>query len=146
MEDLIEALKRVLASTFCLYMKTHAAHWNVEGPHFHDMHKMLGEQYEEMWASTDETAERIRMLDAYAPGSLGRMAELSLIREQDETLPLADVLTGLVADHETMIALLTEALHVAEDTDSQGIVDYLAGRIEAHSKHRWFLRATAKRV
>lgn len=145
MDDLIEKLKLVLGSTFVLYLKTQAAHWNVEGPTFGQLHDMFGDQYREMWGEVDEIAERIRLLDAYAPFSVERLAGLSEIEEWTDVLAPRDMLVELVADHEKMGELLNEAFHAADEADKQGIADYLAGRITAHAKHRWFLRATAKR-
>ncbi len=143
-EAVIEALKRVLGTTFCLYLKTQAAHWNVEGPTFGQLHAMFGEHYRDLWEAVDDIAERIRMLDAYAPCALHRMMELSAVACWDEVPPVPEALVALVADHEVAGALVTEAFGVAERANRQGVADYLAGRVTAHAKMRWFLRATAK--
>ena len=146
MDKLISAMKIVLGTTFSLYVKTHAAHWNVEGPLFPAYHRLFGDLYAEVWASIDDIAEQVRQLDAYAPQSLERLIELSRIKSTNEVMVAADLLTMLVKDNETLIVTLTETLHLAEAEDKQGLVNFLAGRIEAHSKARWQLRATNKRL
>ena len=61
-----EGLKKVLADTYTLYLKTHNYHWNVRGPMFRSLHLMFEEQYNELAAAVDEIAERIRALDVLA--------------------------------------------------------------------------------
>ena len=146
MEKLIHAMRQVLATSFVLYMTTHGAHWNVEGPDFYQLHKMLDDQYNEIWAALDDIAEHLRALDAYTPQSLTRIVELSVV---EESLPaptsVHDYLTQLIMAHEALCDLMLEALTLAEECGQQGIVNFLGGRIEMHQKHRWMLRATAKR-
>lgn len=146
MDKLISAMKVVLGTAFTLYLKVHAAHWNVEGSLFASYHQLFGDIYAEIWQSLDEIAEQIRQLDAYAPASLERLVELSRIKGTNEILPHNEVLIMLMKDTEATIAVLTETLHLAEKEDRQGLVNFLAGRIEAHSKQRWMLRASAKRL
>lgn len=146
LDKLIAAMKIVLGTTFTLYVKAHAAHWNTEGITFVSMHRLFGDIYTEIWHAIDDIAEQIRQLDAYAPASLERFMELSRIKGTNEVLPTNEMLAMLMKDTETVIAVLTETLHLAENEDRQGLVNFLAGRIEAHAKHRWMLRASAKRL
>ena len=145
MEQLIQAMRETLGTAFSLYVATHGAHWNVEGPDFYQLHKLLDDQYREIWESLDGIAEQLRTLDAYAPQSMDRFIDLSRIEGLAPAPFIArDVLVALMKGHETMIELLNETLHLAEDADNQGLVNFLGGRIEAHQKHRWMLRASAK--
>ncbi len=146
MEELIAAMKESLGTAFVLYFKTQAFHWNVEGPDFPNYHAMLGSQYADIHASIDDIAEQIRQLDAYAPATVERMIQLSRIQGEVGSRTPRDVFIALVNDHETMMAVLTNALALAERENRQGLMNYLAARIEAHSKHRWMLRATTKKV
>jgi starvation-inducible DNA-binding protein len=140
-------MKVTLGTTFVFYVTCHAYHWNCEGPFFPVYHALFGKIYTDVWNSIDDMAEQIRQLDAYAPASLERMIALSRInRSNSGMLPTGQMLTGLFEDNDVVIAVLTEALHVAEAEDKQGLVNFLAGRLEAHSKWRWQLRASAKRV
>ncbi|MBL4871373.1 MAG: DNA starvation/stationary phase protection protein, partial [Robiginitomaculum sp.] len=82
-EKSAQGLSKLLADTYTLYLKTHGYHWNVEGPHFQQLHIQFMEQYTEMWTAVDELAERIRALGHYAPGSYAKIAKLSSIEEED---------------------------------------------------------------
>ena len=146
MEKLIQNLKTVLGTTFTLYLKFHAAHWNIEGPFFESYHKLFNGIYDDLWQSVDVIAEQIRQLDAYAPGSLERFVELSKIKGTNEILPPNTLVVMLLKDIETLVSLTTEALHNAEKEDKQGLVNFLAGRVEMLSKWRWQLRATSKKI
>ena len=146
MEKLIAIMKVVLGTMFALYLKVHAAHWNVEGAHFSEYHRFFAELYTDIWQSIDDIAEQVRQLDAYAPGSLERLVELSRIKSNNDILAPNDLIIMMMKDTEIAIATLTEALHLAEQADKQGLINFLAGRIQAHSKQRWQLRATAKRL
>ncbi|MCF8469175.1 MAG: DNA starvation/stationary phase protection protein, partial [Parvibaculum sp.] len=84
-----EGLSRVLADTYTLYLKTHNYHWNVTGPQFRSLHLMFEEEYRELWAATDEIAERIRALGEYAPGTYAEFGKLTSLHE-DNSVPNAD--------------------------------------------------------
>jgi len=146
MDELIESLKIVLGSGFVLYLKIHACHWNVEGEHFPAYHAFFQDMYKEIWKSLDDIAEQIRQLDAYAPATLERMSQLSQISGDNTVLSAREMMIGLFKDQEIFIGLLTNAFHKASAIDKQGTVNFLADRIETHSKYRWQIRATAKRL
>ena len=146
MNALIIAMKAVLGTAFTLYLKVHVAHWNVEGEQFPALHAFFGAMYDENWHAIDDIAEQLRQLDAYTPTSLERLAELSKVQSFTDHLPARDMLLTLMLDQEIMLGVLSEALHAAEAVDKQALVNFLAGRMEAHSKQRWQLRATAKRI
>ncbi len=144
METLVEMMKKVLADTFAMYLKSHNYHWNVEGSNFPQYHEFFGNLYEELHGAVDPIAEQIRALDSYAPGSLSRFMELTEI--QDElNVPLGtDMARKLLVDNETVMNTLNMALKLAEQFDKQGLMDFLAGRIDTHSKHAWMLRSISK--
>lgn len=68
-ERVIEALSRLLADSYTLYLKTHNYHWNVTGPMFNTLHTLFEAEYTELAIAVDEIAERIRTVGAPAPGS-----------------------------------------------------------------------------
>jgi starvation-inducible DNA-binding protein len=141
-EAMAEAVGALLADTYALYFKTHAYHWNVTGPRFHDLHSMFELQYNELWAATDEIAERIRALGVMAPVSYGDMARRASI-SFDEATPDADTMVAnLVAGHEQVVATARKALKLAEDNGDEATSDLVAPRITAHEKTAWMLRAT----
>jgi starvation-inducible DNA-binding protein len=144
MNDLVQQMKVVLASSFAMYLKAHNFHWNVEGPNFSEYHKLFGDIYEDIWGSVDEVAERIRTLDQYAPGSMSRFAQLSVVDDQLNIPAARSMIQELLSDNAKIIAELNKAFSLADKANKQGIADYFAGRIDTHEKHGWMLRATLK--
>lgn len=139
--DLVSQLKVLLATTFSFYLKSHNYHWNVTGPNFAQYHEFFGDLYEEVFASVDTTAEEIRKHGAYAPGSLGRFADLSLI-EDELTIPDPDVMFARLArDNDTLIDVLYQARSIADQIGENGTVNYIEDRISAHEKHRWMIKS-----
>jgi len=144
MNELIQQMKVVLASSFALYLKTHNFHWNVEGPNFPQYHDFLNNMYNEIWLAVDAIAEHIRALDAYAPGSLSRYSQLSVVDDQ-LNIPLAKaMLAELESDNIKLISELNKALRLAEAANKHGLANFIQDRIDIHEKHRWMLKATGK--
>jgi starvation-inducible DNA-binding protein len=142
---LVDDLKTLLATQYAYVLKAQLFHWNVEGPDFAQLHKFFGKIYEEVYEnSIDQTAEFIRILDDYTPGSFERFSELSLIPGQTKIPRARLMIEELFNDSEQLIALLNQCFDVAEAEDQQGICDFLAGRIDALGKHRWMLRSFLK--
>ena len=138
-------LKTLLASQYAFVIKAQYFHWNVEGPDFAQLHRFFGKIYEEVYEnSIDQTAEFIRILDDYTPGSFERFAELSIISGQTKVPRAQLMIAELLADAEKMIVLLNETFQSAEAENQQGIMDFLASRIDAMGKHRWMLRSFLK--
>jgi starvation-inducible DNA-binding protein len=144
MEDLAEELKVALASTFSFYLKAHNFHWNVEGIEFPQLHSFFETIYTDAWEAVDGIAEHIRTLDAYAPGSLVRFKQLSLIQDETNIPPAPSMLAKLKEDNEILIQELTRCQLLAEKNRKTGLANYLQDRIDRHEKHGWMLRATIK--
>lgn len=140
-EQLITEMKRLLANTFALYLKSHNYHWNVTGPNFAQYHEFFGNLYKEIHSSVDTTAEEIRKLGAYAPGSLGRYSELSDIEDETMIPEAAIMFARLAKDNDVVIKNLYIAREVAESMGAFGAVNYLEGRIDVHEKHAWMLKS-----
>lgn len=142
---LADALKTLLASTNAISIKAQNFHWNVEGPDFPQYHEFFGNFYEEVYGSVDKTAEYIRTLDSYTPGSLIRYAELSIISDQTK-IPRAELMFAeLLEDNAKMIELLNGIFTIAEQENKQGIANFIAERLDAHEKHQWMIRSTLKK-
>lgn len=139
-------MKKVLADTFAMYLKAHNYHWNVEGPDFAQYHTFFGNLYEELFDAVDTAAEQIRALDAYAPGSFSRFKELTDIEDEISVPSCVMMAQRLSDDNEIVLASLNMAFKLAEQFDKQGLMDFLAGRIDIHNKHGWMLRSIAKNV
>ncbi|MDP1643364.1 MAG: Dps family protein [Phenylobacterium sp.] len=137
-----QALSRMLADTYAVYLKTHGFHWNVRGPNFSSLHALFMEQYTEMWQAIDTVAERIRALGELAPQGYGAFGNLSSIKDGDPEGDSQSMLQALTSDHETVIATCREALTLAQKADDEASAGIITDRLEAHEKHAWMLRAT----
>ncbi len=142
---LADDLKILLASCYGFAIKTQQFHWCVEGPDFPQYHKFFGKIYEDVFDNTiDQTAEYIRTLGSYTPGSFTRMKELSIIEDQLK-IPRAQLMIAeLAQDNQKLIDLLNQCFTSAEQENKQGILDFLASRIDAHEKWGWQLKSTLK--
>lgn len=138
-------LKTLLATEYAFVVKAQFFHWNVEGPDFAQLHEFFGDLYQEVYDnSIDRTAEFIRVLDDYTPGSFERFAELSEIQGQTRVPRARLMIEELLADSDRVLALLNRVFDTAEAEDQQGIMDFLANRIDAMGKHSWMLRSFLK--
>ena len=141
---LSDNLKVLLASTNALSIKAQNFHWNVEGDNFPQYHEFFGNFYEEVYSAVDKIAEYIRTLDSYAPGSLSRYAELTIIEDQTK-IPRPNLMFAeLLSDNGKMIDLLNGCFSSAEDENKQGIANFIAERLDAHEKHQWMIRSILK--
>jgi starvation-inducible DNA-binding protein len=143
---LTEDLKVLLASVNSLSIKAQNFHWNVEGDNFPQYHEFFGNFYEEVYSAVDKVAEYIRTLDSYAPGSLTRYAELTIIQDQLK-IPRAELMFAeLYEDNSKMIDLLNHCFASASQENKQGIANFIAERLDAHEKHQWQLRSILKKA
>jgi starvation-inducible DNA-binding protein len=144
MDELINALKGLLADTVALKFKAHGYHWNVEGDDFPQFHEFFGEIYEEIDGSVDPMAEWIRMLGGYAPFKLSRFMELSSIPETEVTADPVAMSTDLYMVMEILIAKFKAAGASATAAGEYGLANFFADRQTALQKHCWQLRAVIK--
>jgi starvation-inducible DNA-binding protein len=144
MEQLIQQLKVILGTNFGLYFKTHSFHWNVEGSNFPQYHDFLGDLYESIFNQTDDIAEKIRMLGAYAPTGISRMMELSDI-EEAETIPQPSQMFALLAaDNDRFIIHLRAGIAAADQAGEPAIGNFLQDLLDKHQKHAWMLKSITK--
>lgn len=136
-----EGLKKMLADTYTLYLKTHNYHWNVTGPMFQTLHLMFEQQYNELWTAIDEVAERIRALGEISPGSYGEFARLTSIEEDTELPDATGMIKSLVEGHEAVIRTAREIFPLAENANDQVTLDLLTQRMQVHEKSAWMLRS-----
>lgn len=135
-------LAAALADQHVLYQKTRLCHWNLVGSRFDPLHAMFEAQYEALAEAIDGTAERIRMLDGIAPGSLRELCDAARLPEIDgELIDGNGALTLLLADHEAMVVSLRDSVAQCEDLDDVGTADFLTGLLRAHEKTAWMLRS-----
>lgn len=144
MEELHKAAKVAFASTFSFYLKAHNFHWNIVGPDFLEYHDLFGKIYEEVYGSVDDFAEKIRAMGTFVPASLSRFSMLTQIDDETNILSQDAMLVELAQDNEKMIKLLKMVFQASEANQEYGFSDFIAGRIDAHQKHGWMLKASLK--
>lgn len=139
-------LKTLLATSYAFAIKAQNFHWNVEGPDFPQYHDFFGKIYEEVADNAiDQTAEYIRTLNHYTPGSIARFAELSEIPDQTK-IPRAELMVSeLAQDNQKLLDMWKLAFPIAEEENEQGIANFIGERIDAHGKHAWMLRSILKK-
>lgn len=145
MEELIVSLRKCHANTFLMYFKAHAFHWNVEGRNFPTYHDFFGDLYAELHAAVDPIAEQIRALNEYAPSNLSDLYSNATVKESSVVgNDILEMLMSLRDDNSEVINTLNIAFKLANDVNEQGLVDFIAGRIDIHKKHAWMLNASMK--
>jgi len=134
------ALNAVLADVFALYLKTKNFHWHVSGPHFRDYHLLLDEQGEQIFAATDDIAERVRKIGGTTLRSIGQIAGLQRIRDNDaEFVAPLDMLRELMADNKTLAAHMRDAHAVADEHEDVATTSLLENFIDQAERRTWFL-------
>ena len=136
--------KQAFADSFIFYLQAHYYHWNVEGRHFSQDHKLFGMIYEEIQDNLDKFAEEIRTIGTYAPGIFDRFMDLSSIQQSSDIPSAEEMYQILIEKNARVIESLTELFEMLESNRLHGFGDFIAGRIDAHNKHQWMLRSTLK--
>ncbi len=141
---LTDLLKTLLGSQFAYYSKVHGFHWNCEGADFYQYHKFFQKIYEDAYGAIDPIAEYIRSLDEYAPGSLERFLELSIIPGQTKVPRARLMIEELLANSETMVDLLNQCFAAATQENKQDVANFIAERLSQTNKFAWQLRSSLK--
>ena len=136
-----DALAKLLADSYTLYLKTHNYHWNVTGPMFTTLHTLFETQYTELALAVDEIAERIRALGYPAPGSYKQFAELSTVKDADGTPKAQDMIRQLATDLDTVVASAKAVFEAAEAAGDQASGDLAVRRMDVSEKNAWMLRS-----
>ena len=139
-----KGLTEALADTYRLVFKTHAYHWNVEGPLFFSVHMLTDTQYADMFDAADVIAERIRALGQLTPFRLADIIAASVIKDADSLPNAVAIVEDLAADHEAVAKRMHGLIDLAEKHKDPVTVDLITGRSAFHEKAAWMLRATAK--
>ena len=140
MSAVSDALNALLANTFALYLKTKNFHRHVSGPHFRSYNLLFDEQSEQIFATTDELAERVGKIGGRTIRSIGHIKRLQRIKdnEQDFVSPL-DMLCELMEDNKATMANMRAAHNIAEDPDDISTSSMLETFIDGVEKRNWFL-------
>ncbi len=138
--ELAAKLNEVLADAFALYLKTKNFHWHVSGPHFRDYHLLLDEQSEQILATTDDIAERVRKIGGTTLRSIGHIAKLQNIKDNDDDfVPAHQMLRELMNDNKMVAVAMRECHELAEKHDDAATAGLLETFIDGTERRTWFL-------
>jgi len=145
--DISGAMTILLADMFALYLKTKNFHWHMSGPHFRDYHLLLDEQSEQILATTDAIAERVRKIGGTTLRSIGHIGRLQRIQDNDADYVTAmDMLAELREDNKQLAASLRETHGLCDEEGDVASASLLEVWIDEAEKRTWFLfEATQRR-
>ena len=138
--DIAGGLNGILADVFALYLKTKNFHWHMSGPHFRDYHLLLDEQADQLYAMTDPLAERIRKVGGTTLRSIGHIARLARVSDNDAdyVAPL-DMLAELREDNKALAARLREIHDVCDEHRDIASASLIENWIDETERRTWFL-------
>jgi starvation-inducible DNA-binding protein len=145
-KDLSAALNLLLADVFALYMKTKNFHWHVSGPHFRDYHLLLDEQADQLYATTDPIAERVRKLGGTTLRSIGQIGRWQRVKDNDaDYVTPGDMLAELRDDNQALVARMREAHVVCEEHGDVATAGLIEVWIDEAERRVWFLYETGRK-
>jgi starvation-inducible DNA-binding protein len=134
------ALNVLLADAFALYVKTKNFHWHISGRHFRDYHLMLDQQSDDIFATTDQLAERVRKLGGTTVRSIGQISKLQTIKDNNESyVPPREMLRELMEDNKHMAAAMRKAHKLCDGHEDSGTAGLLETFIDETERRTWFL-------
>jgi starvation-inducible DNA-binding protein len=138
--EISQKLNVVLSDVFALYLKTKNFHWHVSGPHFRDYHLLLDQQSEQIFAITDDIAERVRKIGGVTLRSIGNIARLQTLKDNDEDfVPPLDMLRELMNDNKALVHSMRAAHEVADKGGDVATTSLLENWIDEAERRTWFL-------
>ncbi|MDA0767108.1 MAG: DNA starvation/stationary phase protection protein [Verrucomicrobia bacterium] len=140
-EDVVAALRQVVADSYALMGQTHLCHWNVRGPGFFALHTAFEQQYTELFTAVDELAERVRALGSLAPGGLGNLAKMAGIKELQEDAGAEEMVAHLADSNRKVVDDLAKVREIAGDAGDSETEDIAIARIQVHEKTIWMLES-----
>jgi len=139
-KDIAVAMNAILADVFALYLKTKNFHWHMSGPHFRDYHLLLDEHGDQLFAMTDPIAERIRKVGGLTIKSIGHIARLQRVLDNDaEYVDPPDMVAELAEDNKTLAARLREAHNVCDEHRDVATASLIEVWIDETERRTWFL-------
>jgi starvation-inducible DNA-binding protein len=145
-KDISGAMNGILADVFALYLKTKNFHWHMSGPHFRDYHLLLDEHADQLFAMTDAIAERIRKVGGTTLRSIGHIARLQRVADNDSKyVEPEDMLAELREDSKTLAARLREAHGVCDEHEDIATASLIEVWIDETERRTWFLFEASRR-
>jgi starvation-inducible DNA-binding protein len=144
--DIAGALNVLLADTFALYMKTKNFHWHVSGPHFRSLHLLFDEHADQIFATTDDIAERVRKIGGITLHSIGEIARLQRIPDNDaDYVDPLDMVEELRSDNQALIASLREIHDLCDEEGDVATASLIENWIDQAERRVWFLYETSRK-
>jgi len=145
-KDIAGALTVLLADVFALYLKTKNFHWHLSGPHFRDYHLMLDEQGEEIFAITDDIAERARKVGGSTLRSIGQIHRIQRLLDNDADYVTAqDMLAELADDNRRLVSFLRATHEVCSGYNDVATTSLIENWIDQAERRSWFLFESTRR-
>ena len=145
-KDIAAGMNGILADVFALYFKTKNFHWHMSGPHFRDYHLLLDEQADQLYAMTDPIAERIRKTGGSTLRSIGHIARIQRIKDNDaDYVDPMDMLAELREDNITLAARLREVHDMVDELRDIATASLIENWIDETERRTWFLFESSRR-
>ncbi len=139
-EEISTQLRKLLADVFVLYVKTKNFHWHMSGPHFRDFHLLLDEQGEQIFAMTDDIAERARKIGGTTLRSIGDIASHQRLKDNNEDfVDPKDMLAELCADNQQLVRSMRIVHEICERHNDVATTSLLENWIDQTERRTWFL-------
>jgi starvation-inducible DNA-binding protein len=139
-KDITGALNALLADVFTLYLKTKNFHWHMSGPHFRDYHLLLDDHGDQIFAMTDDIAERVRKIGGTTIRSIGQIARLQRIQDNDaDFVTAADMLSELREDEKALVLSMRAVHSLCDDAGDVATASLLENWIDQGQRRVWFL-------
>jgi len=141
--EISEELRHLLADVFALYLKTKNFHWHMMGAHFRDYHLLLDEQADQIFAMSDDVAERARKLGATTLRSIGDISRNQRLKDNDKAgLSPKEMLSDLCNDTQKLIGFLRSTHEVCDKHNDVATASLIENWIDETERRRWFLAET----
>ncbi|QRM47085.1 DNA starvation/stationary phase protection protein (plasmid) [Rhizobium sp. BG4] len=135
----------ILADVFTLYLKTKNFHWHMSGPHFRDYHLMLDEQAEQIFAMTDDIAERVRKIGGTTLKSIGQVSRLQRLSDNDaDYVTPDDMLAELRDDNKRLVEMFREVHNLTSEHNDHATTSLIENWIDETERRVWFLFETTR--
>lgn len=142
-QDISDALNPLVADAFALYVKTKNFHWHASGPHYRDYHLLFDEQAAQIFEMIDVLAERVRKLGGLTIHSIGQIAQLQTIKDDNEDyVPAREMVRRLMEDNKSFSAHLRKAHEVCEKYKDVATTSIIEVFIDETERRTWFLFET----
>jgi starvation-inducible DNA-binding protein len=139
-QEITGALNALLSDAFALYIKTKNFHWHMSGPHFRDYHLLLDDHGDQLFAMTDDIAERVRKIGGTTIRSIGHIARLQRVRDNEaEYVTPADMLSELHEDDKAFTLSMRAVHTLCDDAGDVATASLLENWIDQSQRRSWFL-------